>query len=166
LIASSLCALLLGCTVAIGAGVAVAVVGAGALGADCSDAISVRVIDGSTGNKICDATVTAAQDGDESDILPCYHARLGRGTWQLRAEKPGYREAMTTLSVVRDDECVRSVQSVELTLLPLSAVPGVPLAQPAVMPPAASASPAPVAPPAPAPTSTEPAQRFPDAPQR
>jgi hypothetical protein len=154
----SLVVLLPSCTSAIGVGVVVVAAGAAVLAADCSDFIDITVRDGVSGGRTCDATVTAVKGDEQVEILPCYHARLGEGVWQIRASLPGRADAMTTLKLERGEECGRTVQSVELWLQPPGYVPSPPFAPaPSVAPPpAAPPPPATLPPPPPAPTAAPP----------
>ena len=139
------------CTSALGLGVVAGVTGAAVLASDCTDFIDITVRDSMSGGRTCDATVTAVQGDEQEQIMPCYHARLSEGVWQIRASLPGRADAFSTVKLQRGKECGRTVQSVELWLQPLGFVPQPPLAPPSVGPPPA---PPPAAPP---PSATQPA---------
>jgi hypothetical protein len=175
------------CTTAIVAGaVVVAAGGAAVLAHACYDFVDIQVLDGATGSRICDAVVTAAEEGSSSadELNPCYHAHLSDGSWTIVAQRAGYLEASTKVTVEHVEGCERQVQSVNLTLVPIgAAAPALaptPAPAPIVVPPApgpgpaststSTSAPAPGATPAPAPASTPPAppsapvKSFPDAP--
>ena len=155
----TLAVLLPSCTSAIGVGVVVVATGAAVLAADCSDFIDITVRDGVSGGRTCDAKVTAVKGDEQVEILPCYHARLGEGVWQIRASLPGRADAMTTLKLERGEECGRTVQSIELWLQPPGYTPSPPFAPPSVAPPPpppVAPPPATLPPPPPAPTTAPP----------
>jgi hypothetical protein len=145
--------LLPNCTSAVGVGVVAGVTGAAVLASDCSDFIDITVRDGVTGGRTCEATVTAVKGDEQERIMPCYHARLSDGVWQIRASLPGRADAFSTLKIERGDKCGRMVQSIELWLQPPGYVSPPPFSEPSVAPPAAPppAAPAPAAPPTAAP---------------
>jgi hypothetical protein len=154
----TLAVLLPSCTSAIGVGVVVVATGAAVLAADCSDFIDITVRDVS-GGRTCDATVIAVKGDEQVEILPCYHARLGEGVWQIRASLPGRADAMTTLKLERGEQCGRTVQSIELWLQPPGYTPSPPFAPPSVAPPPpppVAPPPATLPPPPPAPTTAPP----------
>lgn len=91
-------------------------VGIGLLTSECYDYLDVTVYD-ANGRKTCDATVTVSKDGGSAQELgSCYYAPLGNGTWQLRARLAGYPDATSTVQVDNRKECIRHVQSAELTI--------------------------------------------------
>lgn len=145
-----------GCTAAAGGAVLLVGAGAAALVRGCYDHISISVYDGGAGHVTCDATVTATRDGDTVELRPCYHASLTEGTWQLRASRPGYVDATSTVVVLPSDECSRYVQSVELWLAPVGSQGGAAqvVTPPAVSPP--TAVPSPPSAPAPEPAAPQP----------
>lgn len=139
--------LLPNCTSVVGLGIVAGVTGAAVLASDCSDFIDITVRDVS-GSRTCEATVTATRNDEQEQIMPCYHARLGDGAWQIRASLPGRADAVTALTIKREGKCGRTVQSVELWLQPLGYAPVV------ATPLAPSAPPSLPAPP-PAPPATQ-----------
>ena len=141
------------CTVAAGGGVVLVAVGIGLLTSECYDYLDVTVYD-ANGRKTCNATVTVSKDGGSAqELTSCYYAPLGNGTWQLRATLPGFPEATSTVQVDNRKECVRHVQSAELTIgaahtakpivsSPLPATPAVTSTTPTTTPAPTSAPPA------------------------
>jgi len=127
------------CAPAIGGGVLVAVVAAGALTAHCYDYLDVTVYD-AEGRKTCKATVTATQGSDVEELKSCYYTPLSDGQWTIRATLPGVPDATTLVMVEHENDCIRHVQSLQLSLNPQGYVsaprPGnvVPAVQPAPSP--------------------------------
>jgi hypothetical protein len=142
---------LAGCN-AIAGGVAVVVVaGVAVLGYSCGEPVDVTVWDRKAAHNVCDATVTAEQDGTVNEFSPCYRLYLGTGNWNIAAKKDGYVTATGTVSVSKERKCSEpTFHSVALTLHPVGEVQSMPA-------PVAPPPPAPVVPaaPAPAPASTE-----------
>ena len=77
------------------------------------DAIVVTVVDGATGQRICDATVTAVE-GSFSEVLRPFPAGTEctysgpterSGNYEVRVTRPGYAAATTTNVRVTADEC-------------------------------------------------------------
>ena len=93
------------CPAAIGAGVTLVAGGAAVLAYRCDDSVAIVVSDGATGNRICDATVTATSDGSTEKATPCFSLALGEGTWSMRAEKAGYQPAFSTVVVDHTKGC-------------------------------------------------------------
>jgi hypothetical protein len=172
--------LLTGCASVAGAGIGAGLLALGFITHECYEHVDIKVIDGVTGNKICDAKVTAEQDGDVDTLGSCYYAPLTEGRWNLTATLPGRPPAKTSLLVAESEGCEPVVASVVLTIPPapgaappapppFAPVPAAPPPAPAppaaappppsALPPAAapSAAPAPSAPPA-ATSSSNPAQ--------
>jgi hypothetical protein len=150
-VAAGLALLVCGCTAAYGAAVGVAIAGAAVLTHACYDFIVVQVLDAATGSRLCDAEVTATEDGSTTKLLGCHHAHLSDGVWVLRASRAGYAEATTKVQVAHPEGCQRNVQSINLTLVPGGYAPSAPVVVPA---PAAPPSPALAPAPAPGPTTT------------
>jgi hypothetical protein len=147
------CALILsGCSAAIGLG-AVAVAGIVAyVGYGCGEPVDVTVWDRKTAHPICDATVTAEQDGSSHEFSPCYRLHLGDGAWKVKASKPGYVTAVGSVTVNKERRCSEpTFHTVVLTLLPEGEPAPAPVMPPA---PAAPGSPAPPASVAPAPSAS------------
>jgi hypothetical protein len=172
---TALVAFLPSCATAIAAGAVVVVAGGAAVLAHaCYDFVDIQVLDGATGSRICDAVVTASEEGSSSadELNPCYHAHLSDGSWNIVAQRAGYLEASTKVTVEHVEGCERQVQSVNLTLVPIGApapalapTPAPALAPPTPGPgPVSTSAPAPGATPAPTPTSTIPAPAPPSAP--
>ena len=146
------------CTSVIGVGVVAVATGAAVLASDCSDFIDITVKDGVSGGRTCEATVTAVKGDEQEQIMPCYHARLSEGVWQIRASLPGRADAVSTVKLDRSGECGRTVQSIELWLQPVGYVSPPPFAPappsttaPAAPPPPPTPTAAPPPPPTPAP---------------
>lgn len=131
----------------VGGGIIATAVGVAALTSHCYDYLDVTVRD-AEGRRTCAATVTASAQGDQLELTSCYYAPLTDGRWTLRASLPGSVDAVSTVEVEHRSDCIRHVQSVELTLKRPGSAP--------VIPAPASASP-PAAPPAPSPALPEPA---------
>jgi hypothetical protein len=149
--------LLTGCASLAGAGVAAGLVVLGVVTHECYEYVDIKVIDGSTGNKICDAEVTAERDGDVDTLGSCYHASLTEGRWNLTATLPGRPPAKTSLVVAESESCEPVVATVVLT------IPPAPGSHPTAAPPAPAAPPPPAPPPA-APEAPETPARDPSAP--
>jgi hypothetical protein len=137
----------------------------GALTSRCYDYLDVTVFD-AEGHRTCAATVTAIDRGSQFELTSCYYAALTDGRWTVRASLPGSSDAVTTVQVDHAHDCIRHVQTVELTLhragtpsapkpvqLPAPAVASPPEAPPAAPPQPAVPAPPAVEPAAPAPAS-------------
>jgi hypothetical protein len=158
--------LLTGCASVAGAGIGAGLLAVGFITHECYEYVDIKVIDGVTGNKICDAEVTVEQDGDVDTLGSCYHASLTEGRWNLTATLPGRPPAKSSLIVAETESCEPVVATVLLTIppppgaappapAPFQPVPAAPPpapAAPAVTPPEAAPTP-----PA-APTATVPPQ--------
>lgn len=144
------------CSPLVGGGVLLGAVAMGALTARCYDYVDVTVLD-ADGRKTCAATVTASSGGSEFELSSCYQAPLTNGKWELRATLAGSIDAVSTVLVEHPHDCIRYVQSVELTLHRPGAAPARPLTPPALAPlplsPSASSPPPPASPSATPPTS-------------
>lgn len=149
------------CSAAIVAGGAVAgLVGISALTSHCYDYLDVSVFD-EHGRKTCAATVTVSNGGDHFQLESCYYAPLSDGIWKLRATSPGYPDAVSTVEVEHAHDCIRHVQSVELTFSAARSAPrssqapvatsSAPSLAPPPLPPLPPALPAPPTPPPPPP---------------
>lgn len=153
-----------GCTAAAGAGVAAVAIGAAIATSECYGYVDVLVMDGVTGGRACDASVSAARDDDVVPFTSCFYAPLTEGRWMLNVTKPGYQSVTSEIIVNPQENCARIVHQVSVRLDSLTAPPPTPPGEPSLTPapdplppaaPATSAAPseaAPVAPPA-APTS-------------
>ena len=171
LLSAFLLTALSGCTALVGGGALLAVVTVGALTSHCYDYLDVSVFD-EQGRKTCAATVTATNGGDRFELKSCYYAPLTDGTWTLRASLPGYPDALSTVQVEHANDCTRHVQSVELTLnrvgavprtlVPANSSPNVPSESPAPAPAPAPGSPTPSVTPAPAISASSSVGVFPD----
>jgi hypothetical protein len=148
--------LLSGCASVAGAGIGAGLLALGLITHECYEHVDIKVIDGVTGNKICDAKVTAEQDGDVDTLGSCYYAPLTEGRWNLTATLPGRPPAKSTLIVAESESCEPVVASVVLTIPP---APGsTPPAPPPFAPVPARPEPAPApAPPAVPPSAVPPA---------
>ncbi len=148
--------LLTGCASVAGAGIGAGLLAVGFIAHECYEYVDIKVIDGVTGNKICDAEVTAEQDGDVDTLGSCYHASLTEGRWNLTATLPGRPPAKSSLIVAESESCEPVVATVVLTIPP---APGrAPLAPPPFQPVPAAPPPAPAPPavtPPPAPSAPE-----------
>jgi len=156
--------LLSACAPVVGGGVLVAVVAVGALTTHCYDYLDVSVFD-AQGRKTCAATVTASNGGDQFELKSCYYTPLTDGHWTIRANLPGFPDAVGSADVEHENDCTRHVQSMELTINPVGAAPaatspglGAPLLPaPPPAPPNGSAAPpgasAVAVPPSPAPAA-------------
>lgn len=115
--------LVAGCQVASGAGAAAAAVAGGALSAECYDSVDVDVVRADNGAAICDASVVAwRRDGERIPFSPCHHAALTEGSWTIGVDRPGYHPTYAELRVP-GGPCRPAVQSVLVTLHPVSASP-------------------------------------------
>src|SRR5450432_4158976 len=103
------------CAPVVGGGVLVVVVAIGALTSHCYDYIDVSVFD-PQGRKTCAAAVTATNGGDEFELKSCYYAPLTDGHWTIRARLPGFPDAVSVADVEHANDCIRHVQSMELTI--------------------------------------------------
>jgi hypothetical protein len=141
------------CTPLVGGAVLIGLVAVGAATSRCYDYLDVTVFD-ADGRKTCAATVTASDGGSPFELSSCYYAPLSDGRWTLRASLPGFPDALSTVEVEHAHDCIRHVQTVELTLNRV----GTP-AKPVFRPPPAVSVPTPATPAAPAvtPSSTPPA---------
>ena len=151
-----------GCNFAIGA----AAVGVAAVvafvGYGCGEPVDVTVWDRRKAHPVCDAIVTAEQDGSSHEFSPCYRLHLGDGKWNVRATKPGYMPAVGMVTINKERRCSEpTFHTVVLTLVPEGDAPPPPAqvqsvpSPPAVPEAPASAAPAPTtAPPAPVPAVT------------
>ena len=110
-----LAVLLPSCTSVVGLVIVAGVAAGGVLAADCSDFIDITVRD-VTGSRTCEATVTATQNDEQEQVMPCYHARLADGAWRIRASLPGRAGHVHGPHDQTRGECGRTVQSVELWL--------------------------------------------------
>ncbi|MEI9948595.1 MAG: hypothetical protein WDO74_06320 [Pseudomonadota bacterium] len=112
------------------------------------------------GRKTCAATVTVSNNGGgQFELTSCYYAALTDGRWTLRASLPGFADAVSTVEVDHAHDCIRHVQTVQLTLNRTGArlAPKPVLSPPpAVALPPLATPPAPAPAPAPATTSTVP----------
>jgi hypothetical protein len=162
---------LTGCSAAIAAGAVTVAAVIAFVGYGCGEPVDVTVWDRKTAHPICDATVTAEQDGSSHEFSPCYRLHLGDGAWTVRAAKPGYVTAVGSVTVNKERRCSEpTFHSVVLTLLPIGEAPLPPVEVAPESPPpapapasAAPAAPAAPAPPAPAPSGAPapPSAKFP-----
>jgi hypothetical protein len=148
------------CVGVVGAGAAVAIVGAGALAFTCYDRVSVTVTDRLTGTKLCDAKVSFIQGTSETVATSCYQAALSTGQYKLRVERRGLITFEEPVEVTKGGDCGSTVQTIYVALdrKTRGAAPPTTIAAPAT-PPAVTAPPAPApvtAPPAPAPVAPPP----------
>lgn len=145
------------CAGVVGAGAAVAMVGAGALAFTCYDRVSVTVTDRLTGTKLCDAKVSFIQGKSETVATPCYEVALSAGQYKLRVERRGLITFEEPVEVTEGGECGKTVQTIYVALDRKSrgAAPPTAIQAPAKAPPAAVTAP-PVAPPAAAPPAAAP----------
>ncbi len=118
-------AVALACSACIAAGIGIGgFVAAGTIAAvasQCHDHAQIDVIDGRTGRATCDAEVRLTNGEVEEDVAPCYHAAVAEGEWTIRASLPGHEDAVSTLLVDHQDECRRSVHSIEIHMKLLGA---------------------------------------------
>jgi hypothetical protein len=150
------------CVGVVGAGAAVAIVGAGALAFTCYDRVSVTVTDRLTGTKLCDAKVSFIQGTSETVATSCYQAALSTGQYKLRVERRGLITFEEPVEVTEGGDCGSTVQTIYVALdrksrgaAPPTAI-AAPATPPATLPPAAAPPPAVTAPPAPAPVAPPP----------
>jgi hypothetical protein len=133
-----------GCNAAVGGAVLVVLGGVTILGYSCGEPVDVAVWDRTIAHTVCDATVTAEQEGTVHEFSPCYRVYLGTGNWTITAKKPGYAPATGSVSISKERKCSEpTFHSVALTLHPLGEVqPAPPAIQPApAAPPAPPAAP-------------------------
>jgi hypothetical protein len=102
-----------GCTVGVGAGVAVVVGGAGFLAFDCSDNVIVSVRDPS-GAERCGVPISASQGDRQRSLRSCEQSPLGQGSWRLTAPPGSGYVLDERITLPRRDGCERVVYSVEL----------------------------------------------------
>jgi len=131
------------CTPLVGGSVLIGLIAVGAATSRCCDYLDVTVLD-ADGRKTCAATVTASDGGSPFELTSCYYAPLSDGRWTLRASLPGFPDALSTVEVEHAHDCIRHVQTVELTLNRA----GTP-AKPVFRPPPAASLPTPATPPTP-----------------
>ncbi len=150
---------LTGCAAAAGAGVGAVALGAAIATSQCYGYVDVLVMDGTTGNRACDAEVSAVQGDDVVPFTSCFYAPLTEGRWRLHVTKPGYQSVSSDIVVDTRDKCERVVHQVSIRLDSLTAPPPrldqlpPPAPRPSDLPPPAPAM-APTAPaPLPAPTA-------------
>jgi hypothetical protein len=115
LAASLLAFLASACTPIAGGATLLGLVAVGALTSRCYDYLDVTVLD-ADGRKTCAATVTAASGGSQLELNSCYYTPLTDGRWTLRASAPGFADATSTVIVDHSRDCVRNVQTMQLTL--------------------------------------------------
>jgi hypothetical protein len=118
-------------------------VAVGALTSRCYDYLDVTVLD-ADGRKTCTATVTASNGKNQFELGSCYYAPLTDGRWTLRASLPGFPDAVSKVQVEHAHDCIRNVQTVELTLNRAGAQPATKptiISPPAVSLPSSSATP-------------------------
>jgi hypothetical protein len=165
------------CAGVVGAGAAVAVVGAAVLSMTCYDRMTVTVTDQATGTKLCDAKVTFTKGSSVTEANSCYSAALSTGKYQLRVERQGLVTYEETVDVDTGSKCKHAVQTIYVAMdrpgqqaapqvvapaAPAPAAPAPVAPAPVAPPPSPSAStPAPPAAPA---TAPAPSSAFPDAP--
>jgi hypothetical protein len=152
---------IVGCAAAAGAGVGAVAVGAAIATSQCYGYVDVLVMDGSTGNRACDADVSAVRGDEVVPFNSCFYAPLTEGRWRLNVTKPGYQSVTSDIVVETRDKCERVVHQVSIRLDSLTAPPPSldqlppPVPRPSQLPPAAPAM-APTTP-TPAPTTPTPA---------
>ena len=129
----------------------IGLVAIGTLTSTCYDYLDLTVLD-AEGRKTCAATVSASNGKSQFELESCYYAPLSDGRWTLRASLPGFPDAVSTVLVEHEHDCIRHVQTVELTL---NRAGSSPIRRVLPTPPAA-ASPTPIPAPAQTPSSTPP----------
>jgi hypothetical protein len=137
------------CTAVAGGAAALGLIAVGALTSRCYDYLDVTVLD-ADGHKTCAATVTASNGKSQLELTSCYYTPLTDGRWTLRASLPGLSDAVSKVEVDHAHDCIRHVQTVELTLRRPGDVPPAPKPLPS---PPTIPSPAPPTPAAPPPSA-------------
>ena len=148
LVAAGLALTATACAPIWGGAALVGLVAIGTLTSTCYDYLDLTVLD-AEGRKTCAATVSASNGKSQFELESCYYTPLSDGRWTVRASLPGFPDAVSTVMVEHEHDCIRHVQTVELTLnragsSPIrTGLPTPPAAAPPVPVPAPAATPSP-----------------------